>query len=138
LLRFLLLALVSLAVIGCGDREADPDPTELVALSDVALIGEDRNYPTVDQSCWDWFPEGDGLIYALIQDGTHVQSTLEFPLEKVEKGRAIITGLGEIKTGQVLYLRYQEGIRPFAKAIVIDPDLGGVQIAIVGNITGTC
>lgn len=121
----------------CGDgSDESPKPTSNGWLTAFAVIGEDNNFPSVDESCWDWFPEGDGVFW-MITNGSSGQA-LTFPFRSVEKGSALIEELGRIKNGDVVYVKNTNGIQPIFKIIEIDPVKGGVRVAPTGNATGNC
>lgn len=129
------------AFFGCGaEKRHDPpfQPTaKTLQLADIAKIGDDRNYPVASSTCNDWFPQGDGFVYILSEKGKFI-GQVNFPFDKVSLGTAHIAGLGEIHSGQILYLIFTDGYKPVAKVVQIDPKKGGVELAIVGNIEGTC
>lgn len=120
----------------CGDGSESPKPTSSGWLTAFAVIGEDNNFPLMDESCWDWFPDGDGLYWSAF-DNVAGQA-IGFPFRRVSKGKAYIEELGEVKTGDVVYVKHVNGIRPLFKIIEIDPSKGGVRLAMVGNIAGNC
>lgn len=119
-----------------GEESRNSTEVQSVVLSQIAEIGSDQNFPLIDESCWDWFPEGDGIVWGTTtaQGGEFI----EFPFSKVEKGQATIPTLGTITTGDVVFRRYSNGIQPIFKIIEIDPAKGGVLIAITGNFSGGC
>lgn len=127
---------VVLILLGGDDDTKQPNSNQSATLAQVAGIGKEQNFPLANEDCLDWFPEGDGFVYVLTDSQTAY--TVVFPFSKVNDGSALIDQLGEIHHGDVVYLKYPEGNLPIFKVIKIDPKAGGVQLAIVGNISGNC
>lgn len=135
----LILAIMAaaLAFSACGDGTTDKPTTPAGALTGFATIGQDNNLPLIDESCWDWYPEGDGVFWAI--SGPTGGAALSFPFKKVVSGKAEIEELGQIKSGDVVFVRGRDGaFYPIFKIVEINPTKGGVRVAPTGNNTGKC
>lgn len=139
-----LLSVVSLvALLGCGGDDTNEAQSQLPSLDNLEgeisyeIFTPTEELPLIDQSCWDWFPEGDGLVWGLTTKEGEPLGEVVFVFEEVFAGRAVITNAGDIMPGQVAGVRSGNSVQPIFQAIEINPDRG-VLAAFVGNIGGTC